>query len=117
MSEITTVYLPMQPICNPAVLLILFLHGQMQFSRVRPSRNRPPKALDEDETEFLDSYEAAAIAVQSNTVHGLKEKSPLLAVQVDQQFQYFTLKKPAYIVHEVATHKQVLLNQLNQFRW
>ncbi|PNY05291.1 hypothetical protein L195_g001736 [Trifolium pratense] len=47
-------------------------------------KHRPPKALDEDETEFLDSYEAAAIAVQSNTVHEVKEKSPVLPIQEEK---------------------------------
>ncbi|XP_004494471.1 uncharacterized protein [Cicer arietinum] len=63
-------------------------------------KHRPPKALDDDESEFLESYEAskkeyeqkvadeeahqirsfqAAIAVQSNTVHELKEKAPVPA--------------------------------------
>ncbi|XP_020213185.1 PSME3-interacting protein [Cajanus cajan] len=65
-------------------------------------KHRPPKALDEDETEFLDSYEAsrreyerqvadaeaqqirsfqAAVAAQSNIVHEVKEKNPLPVVQ------------------------------------
>ncbi|KAI5424759.1 hypothetical protein KIW84_030809 [Lathyrus oleraceus] len=47
-------------------------------------KHRPPKALDEDETEFLDSYEAAAIAVQSNTVIEIKEKAPVLAIQEEK---------------------------------
>lgn len=68
-------------------------------------KHRPPKALDEDETEFLDNYEStkreyerkladeeaqqlrsfqAAIAMQSNTVHELKEKAPVLAVQEEK---------------------------------
>ncbi|CAI8615262.1 unnamed protein product [Vicia faba] len=68
-------------------------------------KHRPPKALDEDETEFLDSYEAsrkeyerkvadeeaqqlrsfqAAIAMQSNAVIELKEKAPVLAVQEEK---------------------------------
>ncbi|KAK7379105.1 hypothetical protein VNO80_04558 [Phaseolus coccineus] len=65
-------------------------------------KHRPPKALDEDETEFLDNYEAtrreyerqvadeeaqqirgfqAAVAAQSNIVHEVKEKNPLPVVQ------------------------------------
>ncbi|KOM39346.1 PSME3-interacting protein [Vigna umbellata] len=65
-------------------------------------KHRPPKALDEDETEFLDNYEAtrreyerqvadeeaqqirsfqAAVAAQSNIVHEIKEKNPLPVVQ------------------------------------
>ncbi|KAK7337591.1 hypothetical protein VNO77_18173 [Canavalia gladiata] len=68
-------------------------------------KHRPPKALDEDETEFLDNYEAtrreyeqkvadeeaqqirsfqAAVAAQSNIVHELKEKNPLPAIQVEK---------------------------------
>ncbi|XP_058749718.1 uncharacterized protein LOC131622694 [Vicia villosa] len=68
-------------------------------------KHRPPKALDEDETEFLDGYEAsrkeyerkmadeeaqqlrsfqAAIAVQSNSVIELKEKAPVLAIQEEE---------------------------------
>ncbi|RDX69270.1 hypothetical protein CR513_51642 [Mucuna pruriens] len=65
-------------------------------------KHRPPKALDEDETEFLDNYEAsrreydrqvadedaqqiqrfqAAVAAQSNIVHEVKEKTSLPVVQ------------------------------------
>ncbi|KAK7397027.1 hypothetical protein VNO78_18192 [Psophocarpus tetragonolobus] len=65
-------------------------------------KHRPPKALDEDETEFLDNYEAsrkeyerlvadeeaqqirsfqAAVAAQSNIVHEVKENPPLPIVQ------------------------------------
>ncbi|WVZ07581.1 hypothetical protein V8G54_020927 [Vigna mungo] len=65
-------------------------------------KHRPPKALDEDETEFLDNYEAtrreyerqvadeeaqqirsfqAAVEAQSNIVHEIKEKNPLPVVQ------------------------------------
>ncbi|CAJ1873211.1 unnamed protein product [Sphenostylis stenocarpa] len=65
-------------------------------------KHRPPKALDEDETEFLDNYEAtrreyerqvadeeaqqirsfqAAVEAQSNIVHEVKEKTPLPVVQ------------------------------------
>ncbi|XP_027917448.1 PSME3-interacting protein [Vigna unguiculata] len=65
-------------------------------------KHRPPKALDEDETEFLDNYEAtrreyerqvadeeaqqirsfqAAVAAQSNIVHEIKENNPLPVVQ------------------------------------
>ncbi|KAI4301590.1 hypothetical protein L6164_034853 [Bauhinia variegata] len=60
-------------------------------------KHRPPKALDEDETEFLDNFETskreydrqvaeeeaqqlrsfqAALAAQSNVVHELKETAP-----------------------------------------
>ncbi|KAK2396904.1 hypothetical protein QL285_058534 [Trifolium repens] len=40
MSEITYgLPTPMPHVCNPVVLLILFLHGQIQFSRVRPPIN------------------------------------------------------------------------------
>ncbi|KAL2345536.1 hypothetical protein Fmac_006821 [Flemingia macrophylla] len=65
-------------------------------------KHRPPKALDEDETEFLENYEAsrreyerqvadaeaqqirsfqAAVAAQSNIVHEVKEQAPLPVVQ------------------------------------
>ncbi|KAG5086986.1 hypothetical protein AAZX31_19G207700 [Glycine max] len=65
-------------------------------------KHRPPKALDEDETEFLDTYETtrreyerqvadeeaqqirsfqAAVEAQSNIVHEVKEKTPLPVVQ------------------------------------
>nr|AFK35840.1 unknown [Lotus japonicus] len=68
-------------------------------------KHRPPKALDEDETEFLDNYETtrreyeqkvadeeaqqirsfqAAVAVQSNTVHEIKENPPLSIVQEEK---------------------------------
>ncbi|KAJ1393341.1 hypothetical protein SESBI_35061 [Sesbania bispinosa] len=50
-------------------------------------KHRPPKALDEDETEFLENYEAAAVAAQSNIVHELKEKNPLDVVQVGQRIE------------------------------
>ncbi|KAL0436046.1 UNVERIFIED_CONTAM: hypothetical protein Sradi_0312500 [Sesamum radiatum] len=36
-------------------------------------KHRPPKALDEDETEFLDKLEMAAVASQSEVVRELKE--------------------------------------------
>ncbi|MBA0825785.1 hypothetical protein Goarm_010703 [Gossypium armourianum] len=66
-------------------------------------KHRPPKALDEDETEFLDKLEMsrreyerqvadeeaeqlrsfqAAVAAQSNIVLELKETPPVLANQV-----------------------------------
>ncbi|KAG5073028.1 hypothetical protein JHK86_008239 [Glycine max] len=44
-------------------------------------KHRPPKALDEDETEFLDNYETAAVEAQSNVVHEVKENPPLPVVQ------------------------------------
>lgn len=65
-------------------------------------KHRPPKALDEDETEFLEKWETsrrdyerqvadeeaqqlrsfqAAVAAQSTIVHELKETPPLPAVQ------------------------------------
>ncbi|XP_027352781.1 PSME3-interacting protein [Abrus precatorius] len=68
-------------------------------------KHRPPKALDEDETEFLDNYEAsrreydqkvadeeaeqirsfqAAVAAQSNIVHEVKEKTPLPKLQEEK---------------------------------
>ncbi|KAK7266504.1 hypothetical protein RIF29_19148 [Crotalaria pallida] len=68
-------------------------------------KHRPPKALDEDETEFLDNYEAtrreyeqkvadeeaqqlrsfqAAIEAQSNFVHEVKEKAPLPLIQEEK---------------------------------
>ncbi|KAK7284516.1 hypothetical protein RJT34_19262 [Clitoria ternatea] len=68
-------------------------------------KHRPPKALDEDETEFLDNYEAsrreydqkvadeeaqqirsfqAAVAAQSNIVHELKEKPALPVLQEEK---------------------------------
>ncbi|XLR67780.1 hypothetical protein HN51_014824 [Arachis hypogaea] len=68
-------------------------------------KHRPPKALDEDETEFLDNYETtrreyerkvadaeaeelrnfqAAVAAQSNFVHEIKERAPLPMVQEEK---------------------------------
>ncbi|GMP87316.1 hypothetical protein CsSME_00039740 [Camellia sinensis var. sinensis] len=44
-------------------------------------KHRPPKALDEDETEFLDKLEMAAVASQSTIVHELKEAPPVPKVQ------------------------------------
>ncbi|KAJ4727919.1 hypothetical protein OWV82_000943 [Melia azedarach] len=65
-------------------------------------KHRPPKALDEDETEFLDKWEMsrreyerqvadteaqqlrsfqAAVAAKSTVVHELKETPPVPAVQ------------------------------------
>ncbi|MED6110516.1 hypothetical protein PIB30_043769 [Stylosanthes scabra] len=68
-------------------------------------KHRPPKALDEDETEFLDNYETtrreyerkvadveaeelrnfqAAVAAQSNIVHEIKERAPLPTIQEEK---------------------------------
>ncbi|XP_061366272.1 uncharacterized protein LOC133309508 [Gastrolobium bilobum] len=68
-------------------------------------KHRPPKALDEDETEFLENYETsrreyerkvaddeaqqirsfqAAVEAQSNVVHELKEKTPLPLIQEEK---------------------------------
>ncbi|OIV95337.1 hypothetical protein TanjilG_07493 [Lupinus angustifolius] len=68
-------------------------------------KHRPPKALDEDETEFLDNYEAtrkeyeqkvadeeaqqlrsfqAAVEAQSTFVHEVKEKPPLPLVKEEK---------------------------------
>ncbi|MED6152668.1 hypothetical protein PIB30_094267 [Stylosanthes scabra] len=68
-------------------------------------KHRPPKALDEDETEFLDNYETTrreyerkvayaeaeelrsfqvAVAAQSNIVHEIKEKTPLPTIQEEK---------------------------------
>ncbi|WRX11062.1 FAM192A/Fyv6 [Theobroma cacao] len=76
-------------------------------------KHRPPKALDEDETEFLDNLETsrreyeqqvaddeaeqlrsfqAAVAAQSNIVHELKETPP---VPADQEQKSVGRKNPA----------------------
>ncbi|OMO64123.1 hypothetical protein CCACVL1_22031 [Corchorus capsularis] len=79
-------------------------------------KHRPPKALDDDETEFLDKLETsrrelerqvadeeaeqlrifqAAVAARSNIVHELKEKPPVPASQDRQEQKSAGRKNPA----------------------
>ncbi|GAB4830644.1 hypothetical protein Ancab_020409 [Ancistrocladus abbreviatus] len=54
-------------------------------------KHRPPKALDEDETEFLDKLEMAAVAAQCMIVHELKEPPP---IPIPQEQRSQGRKKP-----------------------
>ncbi|KAG5627732.1 hypothetical protein H5410_012950 [Solanum commersonii] len=44
-------------------------------------KHQPPKALDEDETEFLEKLEMAAVAAKSTIVHEIKEMPLVPKVQ------------------------------------
>ncbi|KAK2396903.1 hypothetical protein QL285_058534 [Trifolium repens] len=92
MSEITYgLPTPMPHVCNPVVLLILFLHGQIQFSRVRPPINTFASSTA---VPYLDKTDFRRL---QNDRSNLKFTSPRLSVLGLTRHSFVLCRKGALV--------------------